>query len=134
MVLCCAKNKTFEFVDATKMETLPRRVRRAINKNIRCHFVFRAKPDKNGKLLKFKARLVANGNNQQEGINYFSSFAGQKNYVMANLIVPILLELGKAARRENRRDSFATDVTSRQTKATDAAAAAVDWAACRSRC
>lgn len=52
--------------------------------------------------------------------NYFSSFAGQKNYVMANLIVPILLELGKAARRENRRDSFATDVTSRQTKATDA--------------
>jgi len=69
------KNKTFEFVDATKMETLPRRVRRAINKNIRCHFVFRAKPDKDGKLLKFKARLVANGNNQQEGINYFSSFA-----------------------------------------------------------
>ena len=69
------KNKTFEFVDATKLETLPRRVRRAINKNIRCHFVFRAKPDKNGKLLKFKARLVANGNNQQEGINYFSSFA-----------------------------------------------------------
>ena len=35
--------------------------------------------------------------------NYFSSFAGQKNYVIANLVAPILLELGKAARKEDTR-------------------------------
>ena len=64
-------NGTFKIVDPTTQEKLPRKLRRLINKAIRCHFVFRAKPDKNGKLLKFKARLVANGNNQQEGVNYF---------------------------------------------------------------
>ena len=68
-------NGTFKIVDPTTQEKLPRKLRRLINKAIRCHFVFRAKPDKNGKLLKFKARLVANGNNQQEGVNYFSSYA-----------------------------------------------------------
>jgi hypothetical protein len=45
------------------------------NKPIRTHFVFKAKPDENGKLLKLKARLVANGNNQEAGENYFASYA-----------------------------------------------------------
>ena len=68
-------NETFEFVPRTHAANLPRDVRRAIGKSIPTHFVFRAKPDKNGKLLKLKARLVANGNNQEEGINYFTSYA-----------------------------------------------------------
>jgi len=68
-------NGTFKVIDPEKQEKLPRKLRRQLNKSIRCHFVFRAKPDKNGKLLKFKARLVANGNNQKEGVNYFASYA-----------------------------------------------------------
>ena len=44
-------------------------------KPLRTHFVFRAKPNADGTLLKLKSRLVANGNNQEEGINYFASYA-----------------------------------------------------------
>jgi len=68
-------NKTFKFVPRTHASAIPKKMRRSTLKSLRTHFVFRAKPDKDGKLLKLKARLVANGNNQEEGINYFASYA-----------------------------------------------------------
>ena len=66
-------NQTFTFEDRTVSHAKSKM--KINNKTIRTHFVFKAKPDCNGKLLKLKARLVANGNNQEEGINYFASYA-----------------------------------------------------------
>jgi hypothetical protein len=44
-------------------------------KKIGCRFVYAAKSDENGILIKFKARLVAQGFRQVEGIDYNETFA-----------------------------------------------------------
>jgi hypothetical protein len=42
---------------------------------INSHFILKAKRDENGKIARYKARLVANGNSQREGIDYNETFA-----------------------------------------------------------
>ena len=42
---------------------------------INSKWVFELKHDENGKLLKLKARLVAMGNSQEKGFDYFETFA-----------------------------------------------------------
>ena len=42
---------------------------------MRCHYVFDLKPRPDGSIEKFKARLVADGNSQQQGVDFDSVFA-----------------------------------------------------------
>jgi hypothetical protein len=42
---------------------------------INSHFILKAKRDENGDITRYKARLVANGNSQREGIDYNETFA-----------------------------------------------------------
>ena len=44
-------------------------------KLITCQFVFKIKKDANGNILKFKARLVAQGFKQIQGINYYETYS-----------------------------------------------------------
>jgi len=44
-------------------------------KPIGCKWVFKTKKNIDGSILKFKAMLVAKGNNQKEGIDYFDTYA-----------------------------------------------------------
>ena len=72
-----------EFIDALKVEYQSLldhdtfdKVDRPINtKVIRTHHVFTIKRDENGKISKFKARLVARGDTQIEGENFFEVFS-----------------------------------------------------------
>lgn len=45
------------------------------SKSITCRFVFKIKKDANGNILMFKARLVAQGFKQIQGINYYETYS-----------------------------------------------------------
>ena len=47
---------------------------------IGCKWIFKRKYDSNGKVVRWKARLVAQGFAQREGVNYFDTFAPVLHY------------------------------------------------------
>lgn len=59
------------------------------SKPIGCKWIFKRKMKANGAIDKFKARLVAKGFNQQEGIDYFDTYAPVER--IATIIVLIAL-------------------------------------------
>lgn len=75
------KNKTWEYVDR---RDLPR------NTNIlRAKFVFDIKRDARGEFLKYKARMVALGNTQIEGIDFFDTYASVMNTKSFRILLAI---------------------------------------------
>ena len=54
-----------------------------------CHFVFDAKPRKDGSLEKFKARLVADGNTQKHGVDFEHVFATVVKLTSVRIVLTI---------------------------------------------
>ena len=65
------KNNTWEYIDIRSLE-------RGTNV-LRSKFVFDIKRDEKGKFIKYKARLVACGYTQQQGIDFFETYASVLN-------------------------------------------------------
>ena len=65
------RNDTWKLVDL-----LPR------CKPIGCKLVFKTKTNLDDSILKFKARLLAKGNTQKVGIDYFDTYASIAKYIL----------------------------------------------------
>ena len=77
------KNKTWELVDLS------------INRNvIGSKWVFRVKYHLDGSISKYKARLVAQGFNQQHGFDYTETFSPVVKPIIIRLILTLALSKG----------------------------------------
>lgn len=76
-------NRTWDLVD------LPDGCR-AIN----CKWVFKCKTDSNGNVARFKARVVAKGYSQREGIDYVQTFSPVVRYPSIRLLMSIAVKFG----------------------------------------
>jgi hypothetical protein len=56
---------------------------------LRCHFVFKKKKTKHGKVVRYKARLVIDGSGQIQGINYSETFAPVVKYASFRLFCAV---------------------------------------------
>lgn len=74
-------NKTWELVD------LP-----SDRKPITCKWVFKLKKDQDGKILRYKARLVARGCSQRSGIDYTETFSPVIRYSSMRLLMAIAVK------------------------------------------
>ena len=72
------KNKTFELVE------LPQD-RKAIN----CKWVYKLKKDKEGNLKRYKARLVARGDSQVNGVDYVETFSPVSRFTSIRALLAI---------------------------------------------
>jgi len=67
---------------------------------IKCKWVYRTKTDSNGKLSKYKARLVACGYSQREGVDFKETFAPVVRHPTIRLLFAI------AAAHDNKKFSW----------------------------
>ena len=89
------EHKTWELVDRTpQMKILP------------CHWVFRIKVDKDNKPQKFKARLVAGGNRQVEGLDYAETYAPVSTHATMRMMLLIAANRGWTVRQLDIKTAF----------------------------
>ncbi|KAF0730900.1 hypothetical protein Ae201684_011782 [Aphanomyces euteiches] len=69
-------NNTFKVIPAGPNE-----------RSIKCHWVYNKKIDSEGKVTRFKARLVANGYLQQHGVDFFESYSPVVKIVTLRMIL-----------------------------------------------
>ena len=62
-------------------------------KAMKCKWVFKKKINSQGKVVRFKARLCAKGYTQQEGVDYFETFAPVMKYKSMRIILAIVAKL-----------------------------------------
>ena len=82
------ENHTYDIVDR------PENVR-----VIDCGWVFKVKQDENGNIERYKARLVARGNQQVQGIDYNEVFAPVVKYTALRVIIAIAAVMGWAMKQ-----------------------------------
>ena len=71
----------WEIVDAPKNANI-----------IPCHYVLATKRGPDGEKLKLRARLVANGQRQQYGLDYFATFASVAKFNTLRILLAIITE------------------------------------------
>jgi hypothetical protein len=91
------QHKTWEVVDRPSDRT---------KKILPCHWVYRVKTDKDNQPEKFKARLVAGGNRQREGHDYFDTYAPVIGYATLRILLTIAAVLGWIVKQIDIKTAF----------------------------
>ena len=71
-----------------------------------CHWVFRIKVDANNKPQKFKARLVAGGNRQVEGLDYGETYAPVSTYATMRILMLLAAHRGWEVKQLDIKTAF----------------------------
>lgn len=75
---------------------------------VSCKWVYKIKRDNNGKIDKYKARLVARGFTQEYGVNYFETYAPVVRNSSIRLLLALATELDYCVSRSISRTRIST--------------------------
>jgi len=69
-------------------------------------WVFKVKRNSDGSVKRFKARIVAKGYSQVQGLNYDKTFAPVTRYDLLHLIIALVLHLGLDMSQADIKSAF----------------------------